>query len=98
MFITNLIITAIITAIVFGIRYSLWKENVPPNIQKMRWVIAIAVTIVIMMISVAIQTSSKSNSTQSGASIIYLILAFTIANVLDDKKKNDTNDKLSKKS
>ncbi|MCK9426912.1 MAG: hypothetical protein M0Q21_12815 [Ignavibacteriaceae bacterium] len=98
MFIANLIIVVIVTAIVYGIRYSLWKETVPANIQKMRWVIAIAVTFIIMLISIAIQSSSKTYSSQPGGHMIYLLLMFTIANVLDDKKKNDTNDKLSKKS
>jgi len=96
MFIENLIIAVTVTAVVYGIRYSLWEKNVPANIQKMRWVIAIAITLIVMIISIAIQSSSKAFSSQTGA--IYFLLMYTIANALDDKKKNDKDDKLSKKS
>jgi multisubunit Na+/H+ antiporter MnhB subunit len=96
MLIENLIIAVTVTAVVYGIRYSLWEKNVPANIQKMRWVIAIAITLIVMIISIAIQSSSKAFSSQTGA--IYFLLMYTIANALDDKKKNDKDDKLSKKS
>ena len=89
-FIINLIIVAIITAIVYGIRYTLWKEKVPQNIEKYRWVIAIVCALIFLIISLAIQRSNNQPN-QSGGNVIYAILAFTIANALKNPEKPKSN-------
>lgn len=88
----DFIIVIIITLIVYGIRYALWKEEVPQNITKYRWAIAIVCTIIFLFIGVAIQYSNNPTSSQSGGEIVYAILLFTIANILKNPEKPKQNE------
>lgn len=87
----NIINVAVITAIVYGIRYALWKDEVPENIAKNRWAIAIVCAIVFLFIGAAIQ-SSNNQPTQPGGNIIYAILAFTVAGALKNPDKPKSNE------
>ena len=87
----GIIIVCVITAIVYGIRYALWKEVVPENISKYRWAIAVVCSLIFLIIGTAIQYSNKEPS-QPGDNMIYAILAFTIANALKNQEKPKANE------
>lgn len=92
----NLIIVGVVISVVYAIRYSLWKEEIPTNITKYRWLIAIAITFVIMFITVAIQDNAGINSTKPGGDLIYLLLLYTISNALKNGKKEDKKEENEK--
>lgn len=87
----NFIIVIVISAIVYGIRYALWKDVVPENIAKNRWAIAIVCAIIFLFIGVAIQHSSNQPA-QPGGHVIYAILAFTVAGALKNPDKPKANE------
>lgn len=87
----NIIIIAVITAIVNGIRYALWKDEVPENIAKNRWAIAIVCTIILLFIGVAIQ-HGYYESTQPGGYVIYAILPYIVAEALKNPDKPKSNE------
>lgn len=84
----NFVIAGLVTIIVFSIRYSLWKGDVPTKISQNRWLISIIITIVLLFIGSAIDYSRNPNNSLSGSTPIYLILCITIANVLESTKKS----------
>lgn len=87
---TNLIIILLLSALVYGIRFMLWKEEVPSNIEKSRWVIGFVITIVALIIGVAIDTSDGSQL-KPGSHVIYLFLLFSITGALKNPKHEKNN-------
>ena len=65
--------------------------EVPENIAKNRWAIAIVCAIIFLFIGVAIQHSSNQ-PTQAGGHVIYAILAFTVAGALKNPDKPKANE------
>lgn len=93
-FITNLIIVAAVTGVLFGIRYLLWKDNVPENISKFRWLIAFGVVIIVIMIEVGVNLEVRGTAQILNA-IILISVAQMLKNTKSDTEKKSTQNTLS---
>ena len=76
-FLESLIIGGVISGIIIGIRFLIWKEEIPETISKLRWVIAIAIGIIIIFIEINVGFTPKSQ-------IINAFIIYLIAQVLDN--------------
>ena len=67
-----IIFVGIIYAILFGIKFLLWKNNPPPIIHKIMWIIAIAIGAIMLWAQFSSGVSDSSDRTS------FMIVAFVI--------------------
>ena len=66
------IFVGIVYAILFGIKFLLWKNNPPLIIHKTRWIIAIAIGVIMLWAQFSSGVSDPSDRTS------FMIVAFVI--------------------
>ncbi len=70
-FIPALIIGGVISGIILGMRYMIWKDNVPDSVSNLRWVIAIGIGVLLIFLELNAGFEIKSQSINGF--IIYVI-------------------------
>jgi|TARA_B100000315_G_C14207526_1_gene420531 hypothetical protein len=70
-FIPALIIGGVISGIIWGMRYMIWKDNVPDSVSSLRWVIAIGIGVLLIFLELNAGFEMKSQSVNGF--IIYVI-------------------------
>tara|TARA_Y100000996_G_C22398523_1_gene592152 strand:- start:486 stop:809 length:324 start_codon:yes stop_codon:yes gene_type:complete len=86
-FLSWLIIVLIIYAVLFGVKFLIWKNNPPPIIHKLRWVIAIAIGILMLWLK---QSSGIGDPSDRTGMMIIGFVVYTIGTlVLKDEEKTE---------
>jgi hypothetical protein len=82
------VIGAVVGAIVYGIRYTIWKNRVPTAIEALRWPLAIVIGIALIVAEQSIRTTLQG--TVINGLIVYLIAqALRNEEVIDESKKEE---------
>ena len=76
-FIPAFIIGLVISAGIWGLRFMIWKEEVPEIISKFRWVIAIAIGITLIAVELSAGLEPESQ-------IVNGFIVYVIAGALDN--------------
>jgi len=78
-FIPALIIGGVISGIIWGMRYMIWKDNVPDSVSSLRWVIAIGIGVLLIFLELNAGFEMKSQSING-------FIIYVIAQALDKEK------------
>ena len=76
-FLESLIIGGVISGIIIGIRFLIWKEEIPETISKLRWVIAIGFGLTLIFVEINLGFAP-------GSQVINAFIIYMIAQVLDN--------------